>query len=279
MGAVTHHLRTPDGRILRYTIYGPVSGTPVLSHSGSPSTRWKRPDGVAAMEQSGVRVLVPDRPGYGGSTRQPGRSVAAVVADVRLLADAQGWDRFAVIGASGGGPHALACAALLPQRVTRCAVVGGIRPREAGRPDVIEETLRPQLAETARLILERIEAGGPEFPPAPGEAPGPPALDDPAAMARLRATFVDGTDGWVDDSLAFARPWGFSVNAITAPVGIWHGAQDTSVPEIHADWLLAHIPGAQDHPYAGGHLAGAGTYREIYAWLRTLSEGDEKVGA
>lgn len=149
----------PDGRILRYALYGPADGVPLISHSGSPSTRCKRPDAAAAMEQPGLRLLVPGRPGYGGSTRRPGRGVADVVADVRLPADAQGWDRYAVIGASGGGPHALACAALLPDRVTRCAVVGGIRPRE--RPEVTAEALRPQLAGTARVIMERIEAGGP----------------------------------------------------------------------------------------------------------------------
>jgi pimeloyl-ACP methyl ester carboxylesterase len=91
-----------DGRILRYCLYGPADGFPVISHNGTPSTRWRRPDQIEVMHRAGVRVLMPDRPGYGGSTRRPGRSVADVAADVRVLADAQGWDRFAVFGGPGG---------------------------------------------------------------------------------------------------------------------------------------------------------------------------------
>jgi pimeloyl-ACP methyl ester carboxylesterase len=96
---------------------------------------------------------------------------------------------------------------------------------------------------------------------------GPAALDDPEAMARLRATFVDGTDGWADDSLAFARPWGFDPSAITVPVGVWHGTADAAVPASHAEWLLTHIPGAEGHAYTGGHLPGPDLYQEIYEWL------------
>jgi pimeloyl-ACP methyl ester carboxylesterase len=252
-----------DGRSLRYCMYGPVDGFPVISHNGTPSTRWRRPDQIEAMQQSGVRVLMSDRPGYGGSTRQPGRTVADVVRDVRALADAQGWERFAVFGGSGGGPHALACAALLPQRVTRCAVLSGIKPSDAVEP-LDEQDLRSQLEKVAGDIMARIADGGPEMP----GVPGPPARDDPAAMARLRATFVDSYDGWVDDSLAFARSWGFTMPGMV-PVGVWHGTHDENVPSEHAQWLLAHIPGAQGHQYAGGHLPGADTYREIYGWLRS----------
>lgn len=253
-----------DGRTLRYCLYGPADGFPVISHSGSPSTRWKRPDLIDAMQQSGVRVLMPDRPGYGGSTRQPGRTVADVVRDVRVLADAQGWQRFAVLGGSGGGPHALACAALLPQRVIRCAVLSGIKPPDAAEPPD-EQALRSRFEQVARDIMARIADGGPEVP---GVPPGPPARDDPAALARLRATFVDSHDGWVDDTLAFARSWGFTMPGSTVLVGIWRGTHDANVPPEHAQWLLAHIPGAQGHQYTGGHLPGADTYREIYGWLR-----------
>jgi pimeloyl-ACP methyl ester carboxylesterase len=249
---------------IQYCLYGPPDGFPVISHSGTPSTRWKRPEAVQAMHDSGVRVLVPDRPGYGGSPRRAGRTVADVVSDVRALADGQGWERFAVFGGSGGGPHALACAARLPARVTRCAVLSGIRPPESsGPPD--EPALRARLTEIAGGIMATVAAGGPEFP---GDPPDRPAREDPAAMARLRATFVDSHDGWADDQLAFARPWGFSMPDITVPVGIWYGTDDENVPADHADWLLTHIPGAQGHRYAGGHLPGPDVYRDIYTWLR-----------
>ncbi|MEV6521606.1 alpha/beta hydrolase [Longispora sp. NPDC051575] len=253
-----------DGRVVRYRLHGPADGFPVIAHNGTPSTRLRRPDQVEAMRQSGVRVLMPDRPGYGGSTRRPGRTVADVAGDVRVLADAQGWDRFAVFGGSGGGPHALACAALLPERVIRCAVLSGIRPAEDADPPE-ERTLRPRLEQISRDIMDLVAAGGPEMP---GMPPGSPALDDPEAMARLRATFVDGYDGWVDDQIALARPWGFAMPDAAIPVGVWYGTHDENVSGEHARWLLANIPGVRGRQYAGGHLPGPATFREIYGWLR-----------
>jgi pimeloyl-ACP methyl ester carboxylesterase len=265
----TSELTAGDGRVLRYCWYGPADGRPVISHGGSPSSRWKRPSNISSMEQSGLRFLVYDRPGYGGSIRQPGRSVADVVGDVQALADAHGWPRFAIFGGSGGGPHALACAALLADRVTRCAVLSGIKPADPAKPPRDEAELRSRLAQTATDVTARIDAGGPEFP----TEPGPPARTDPDAMARLRATFVDGMDGWVDDSLAFARPWGFDPEKITVPVGIWRGTDDANVPADHAEWLLAHIPTAEGHVYTGGHLPGPDVYGQIYDWLGAEGHG------
>jgi pimeloyl-ACP methyl ester carboxylesterase len=257
---------------------------PAIFESGSPSTRWKRPENVGAIERSGLRALVYDRPGYGGSTRAPGRTVADAVHDVRALADARGWRRFAISGGSGGGPFALACAALLPERVTRCAVVSGIMPPDVSdleRPGLRkgsrlaalgEAALRPYLEETGRDLMAGIEAGGPEFPPdphAPKDAPVPgPALEDPAAMARLRATFVESHDGWVDDDLAFVRPWGFEMESIRVPVGIWYGKQDANVSNTQSEWLLKHIPGAQDHGHGGGHVPNVALSGRIYTWMR-----------
>ncbi|WP_433292932.1 alpha/beta fold hydrolase [Actinoplanes sp. CA-030573] len=298
-------LTLPDGRILRYCLHGPADGAPVIMHGGSPSSRWKRPVQIAGMERGPVRLLIYDRPGYGGSSRQPGRTVADAAADAEALADAHGWARFAVLGGSSGGPHALACAALLPERVTRCAVVSGIKPADpappapassapasstpASPPDLSapasppasstpasppalsaparsapgEAELRARLADRAETILAAIDAGGPEFP----AEPGPPARDDPDAMARIRATFVDGMDGWVDDSLAFARPWGFDPASIAVPTAIWRGTADPNVPADHAEWPLTHIPGAEGHVYEGGHLPGPAVYDDIYRWL------------
>jgi pimeloyl-ACP methyl ester carboxylesterase len=277
-----------DDRVLKYCLYGPPDGTPVVSHNGAPSTRWKRPNLVSAIERSGVRMLVPDRPGYGGSTRRVGRRVADTAADVARLADALGWERFAVHGHSGGGPYALACAARLPDRVTRCAVGAGLAPSHAegvdffGRLDPSrgqafrlalegEEMLRPRMAEAAAGIMATIAAGGPEMLPEPGE-PSPPepmrAIDDPAAMARLRATFADSLDGWIDDQFAAVRPWGFDVAEINTPVGIWHGSRDTRMPRVHSDWLAAHIPTAERFDYDGWHVPPDDVFTEIFTWLR-----------
>lgn len=186
-------------RMLMYAVYGTAGGVPALSFGGTPSTRWKRPEVVATIEASGLRMVMPDRPGYGGSTRQPGRSVASVASDAAALADSLGWDRFAVTGGSGGGPHALACAALLPDRVTRCAVtasnappiVDGPEPTEAEEQAdprrnrtswlAVHGDLRPGLEETARSIMAAVEAGGPEFP-------SPPRSRMPSAGTTWAAT-------------------------------------------------------------------------------------------
>lgn len=277
-----------EDRMLNYCLYGPEDGIPVLSHNGSPSTRWKRPNIVSAIERSGVRMLVHDRPGYGGSTRQVGRRVADAAEDVRKLADALGWERFAVHGHSGGGPYALACAALLPERVTRCAVGAGSAPSHAEGVDFFgrldprrghtfrlalegEDKLRPFMAEGAASIMAKITAGGPEMLSEPGE-PAPPqpgrAIDDPTAMARLRATFADSLDGWIDDQFAAIHPWGFDVAEIATPVGIWHGSHDTRMPRVHSDWLTANIPTAERFDYEGWHVPSDDVFGEILAWLR-----------
>jgi pimeloyl-ACP methyl ester carboxylesterase len=261
----TFELTRADGTILRYCCYGQADGYPVIFHGGSPSSRWKWPSLVEVMRRSALNVLVYDRPGYGGSTRRPGRTVADAVDDTRALADARGWNRFGVFGGSGGGPHALACAARLADRVTRCAVLSGVKPH-AGEPLPDEAAVRARLAEVAGEIMARVEAGGPELP----NEPGPPALDDPEAMARLRATFLDSLDGWVDDSFALAQPWGFDLSSIIVPVGLWRGTGDANVSAEHADYLLAHIATAQAYVYDGGHLPGADVYREIYEWLGSV---------
>lgn len=261
----TYEVTRADGTVLRYCLYGPADGYPVVSHSGSPSSRWKWPALIESMGQSKLRLLVYDRPGYGGSTRRPGRTVADAADDVLTLADSHGWNRFAVFGGSGGAPHALACAALLADRVTRCAVLSGIKPGDPGVPARDERELRSELAEVAAQIMGRIDAGGPELP----TEPGPPARDDPDAMARLRATFTDAMGGWVDDCLAFARPWGFELTMITVPVGIWRGTGDVNVSAEHGEYLLEQIATAQGRVYSGGHVPGADVYDEIFDWLQT----------
>ena len=263
----TSKLTRVDGTVLRYCLYGQADGYPVVSHGGSPSSRWKRPALIQSMRQSELSLLVYGRPGYGGSdppdrmqggrrggrcTRPRRRARLGPVCGLRWLGRRLARAR-------------LRCAALLADRVTRCAVLSGIKPGDPGKPSRDEPAMRSRLAEVAADIMGRIDAGGPELP----TEPGPPALDDPDAMARLRATFIEGMDGWVGDSLAFARRWGLELATITVPVGIWRGTGDANVSAEHADYLLAHIATAQRYVYSGGHLPGPDVYHEIYEWLHT----------
>lgn len=245
-GVPDRRLVLGDGRVVWYRLYGDPAGVPVVFQSGSPGSRWKRPEVARAAERAGVLLAVLDRPGYGGSTRLKGRRVSDVCVDVAALADRHGCERFAVAGGSGGGPHALACAALLQDRVRRCAVSAGIAPPITTGPEPTaneddprrnstswlaargEERLRPSIDAASRSIWAQIEAGGPELPRQPGDLspPGPSALEGPAAMARLRATFLDSHDGWVDDNIAFAAGWGFDLASVDLPVSLWFGRHD-----------------------------------------------------
>ena len=275
----TRELTAPDGRVLRHCGYGPPDGQPVVSLAGTPGTRWERPDVVSAFEQAGLRVVAPERPGYGGATRQPGRSVADVAADVRLIADALGWPRFAVTGFSGGGPHALACAALLAGRITCCAVVASPAPADASGVDFFaeptpgaatdfrlarrgEQALRPYLETRARDAMARLEAD-----PEQASGPGVSAAPDSGRLTRLRAMFLGGLDGWLDDDIALVRPWGFDLARITGPIALWHGARDTRVPRAHTDWLLARLPTARSYQHPGGHDPDDASYRRILGWI------------
>jgi pimeloyl-ACP methyl ester carboxylesterase len=277
----THELTVSSGRVVRYCCYGSQAGLPVVSLAGTPGTRWERPGVVSAMGQQGLRVVVPDRPGYGGSDRQPGRTVADVAADVATVARAQGWAQFAVTGFSGGGPHALACAALLPGRVTCCAAVATPVPPGTPGADIFadtatgeaedfrlalrgEEALRPYLQDRAGNALAQLEAGGPAL------APGEPADADQGRVSRLRAAYL-GLDGWIDDVIALAHPWGFDLDGIDVPVSIWSGATDTRVPRGHADWLLAQLPAAQGYEHPGGHDPSDTSYRSIFGWIAAAS--------
>jgi pimeloyl-ACP methyl ester carboxylesterase len=242
--ATRHDIRLGDGRTLRaYDTGG--SGLAVLWHHGSPQSGAPPVPLVAAAARRGLRILSYARPGYGGSTPQPGRTVAGAAADVAQLADALGVERFAVMGASGGGPHALACAALLPGRVAAAVSVaglapdtdeldwfagmidpGGLRAGRAGR------AARARYAETATFD-ER------SFTPA-----------DHAALAGDWAWLADDAgragvawpDGLIDDDVAFAAPWGFAVTDVDVPLLVVHGGEDRVVPAAHGQWLTRACP-------------------------------------
>jgi pimeloyl-ACP methyl ester carboxylesterase len=281
--------RARDGRLVTFSLYGPAGGRKVLFHYGTPGTRHLASLMTNTVERHGVRLLVLDRPGYGTSSRWPGRRVVDVVTDVRALADGLGWDEFAVWGGSGGGPHALSCAGLLADRVTSCASVVGLAPYGAKgldwfdgmSPGNVEEFSRALEGEGSyRPLVERLAQEAVDAAQA-GEVPATLAselpetdiaalrarMKDPGSLDRILAANRDGVDGWIDDCIAMSKPWGMDPSAIDVPVSIWYGRDDVLSPRNHAEWLLSNIPNAERHELPHGHLLDDGALDAIYSWL------------
>jgi pimeloyl-ACP methyl ester carboxylesterase len=285
--------RSPDGRLVTFSRYGPEGGYQVVFHYGTPGTRHLGPRMTDAVERHGVQLLVLDRPGYGTSTRWADRRIADVATDVEVVADLHGWDRFAVWGGSGGGPHALACAALLPERVERCASVVGPAPYEAEgldwlngmSPGNVEEftlalqgeaAYRPLVERLAREAVESARAGQVSIPeqyelPETDMASLRARLSEPGHLERIVAAHQHGVDGWIDDVIAMTRPWGFDPASVTVPVSIWYGPDDVLCPRPHAEWLLSHVPGAERNELPSGHMLDEDELDAIYGWLLASS--------
>jgi pimeloyl-ACP methyl ester carboxylesterase len=264
-----------DGRDLDVLTVGADDGFPLVVHEGTPSGLVANGKIVRAAEERGLRVVMTARPGYEGSTPQPGRRVADVVGDVAQVLDALGAGQFVSIGFSGGGPHSLACAALLPGRCLAAASVAGVGPYGVegldflagmGPENVEEFTLAVRGSDALTPYLEKESAalgsieGEQIIASLGGLISGADAgvingefADD---LARsLRGAIREGIAGWRDDDLAFAADWGLRLDALAAPVAIWQGDQDMMVPFAHGQWLAAHIPGARVHLEPGaGHL-------------------------
>jgi pimeloyl-ACP methyl ester carboxylesterase len=249
----------------------------LLFHSGTPGNGMPYGWHVDRLAERGMRYVSITRPGYGSSTRLEGRSVADVAADVRTVLDHLGIDRVYVAGWSGGGPHAMATAALLPERVLGTAVIAGVAPYPAegldwlggmGDENVAEFGATLEGGEALRVIVEPQAAAMKAV--TPGEVAAAfgdlidevdrAALDDPALATYIaeldHEAFRVGYWGWFDDDIAFTRPWGFDLGAIPGTVHIWQGAHDRMVPFAHGQWLAAHCGGACPHLDAGqGHLS------------------------
>jgi pimeloyl-ACP methyl ester carboxylesterase len=281
--------RTPDGRTLAIEEDGDPNGRPVLVHGGTPNSRHLYPPAAIDAAARGLRLISYDRPGYGGSTPQPGRTVADCAADVRAICAELGIDRLAMWGISGGGPHVLACAALLPDLVTAAASLASLAPLDAegldwfagmgqGNVDDFQLYLRDPVASRARLESQREDDLAASADDLAGILR---TLLSPADAAVLKDALTEylvysgheglapGSQGWWDDGVAHASPWGFELSAISVPVLLMHGRQDQFVPFGHGQWLAARIPGVEarlfDHD---GHLTLlVNRIGEVHAWL------------
>jgi pimeloyl-ACP methyl ester carboxylesterase len=241
-------LKLKDGRLLQVYSTGDDGAFTLLWHHGSPQTGALLDPLVSAARARGIRLLSYGRPSYGGSSPDGGRSVASAAGDVEQIADALGIGRFAVMGASGGGPHALACAALLPDRVIGAVSVSGLAPfttsfdwyagmRSDGalRAAASGRQAREAFAETDEFDEESFTAA--DWAALEGTWA---SLGEDAVRAGTA-----GPEGLIDDDVAFAGPWGLDVTQIKAPVLIVHGGQDRVVPSSHGDWLMRNCPTAE----------------------------------
>ena len=282
-------VRTPDGRTLAIEEAGDPNGHPVLVHMGTPNSRHLYQPNTIDAAVRGLRLISYDRPGYGGSTPQPGRSVADCAADVRAVCAELGIGRLAMWGESGGGPHVLACAALLPDLVTAVASLASPAPLDAEgldwfagmgelNVDGIQLFLRDPQAARAKLEADREAILATSAAELTGRLQ---TLLSPADAAVLKDALADyliycdheglapSAQGWWDDGVAEASPWGFELSDISVPVLLMHGRQDRFVPFGHGQWLAEHIPGVEarlfDHD---GHLTLlTNRIPEVHAWL------------
>lgn len=282
-------VETADGRTLAVEEAGDPAGLPVLVHNGTPNSRHLYAPNVADAAQRGLRLIGYDRPGYGGSAPQPGRTVADCAADVQAICDSLGITRLAMWGISGGGPHVLACAALLPGLVSAAASLASPAPCDAegldwfdgmGQDNVDDYRLYETDPEASRAKLEKdrevLLAATPDDLMQGWQTLLTPT--DAAALTGEVAGFLTwsmqdglapGGEGWWEDGVAQSAPWGFDLSQISVPVLVMHGRQDRFVPFGHGEWLAAHIPGAQARLLGSdGHVTLL-QHRipEVHAWL------------
>ena len=269
---MTAAVTLPDGRELAYEEYGDPAGFPVLSFHGGLSSRLDAAPAHDAAIAKGVRLVSPDRPGIGRSTFSPGRRLLDWPTDVRHLADGLGLDRFAVMGWSAGGAYAAVCAAKLGERVSAAALLSSAVPLDRygttrgltaedrvlmllarHAPGLCSAVMRVSIvnASNARLLRAVMRA----IPPADRTVLrewGPPDL----ALAFVRESLRQGTDGNVLDYRIFGDPWGFALEEIRVPVQIWEGADDRTGPPGYRDFLARYIRQATVTVVPGeGHLS------------------------
>jgi len=240
------------------------------------------------LRMQGIKLISYDRPGYGDSDRHAGRRVVDAAADVAAIADELGIERFSVVGRSGGGPHALACAAKLGHRIDRVAALVSVAPFDAtdldwyggmtdsnveeySRADIDEEAVYRELSRLAERIQEDPEELVRKLRPELSRYDGR-IVNDVAMRRMLVATYREalkaGPWGWIDDVLSFRKNWGFELGEVKTPTLLWHGEDDRFSPPDHTRWLAERIPNHQlELEPAGGHFQAMEVLPAVLSWL------------
>jgi pimeloyl-ACP methyl ester carboxylesterase len=270
-------VRLPDGRRLGYAEYGDPSGKPVLHFHGTPDSRLEGtlPDVAETAARLGVRLILPDRPGIGLSDFKPGRTILDWPADVLALADALQLERFAVVGVSGGGPYAAACAFKIPQLLVRVGILSGVAPPNMpGALDLLDKTSDGQAVRLGskspwllRLVLaytvfqfrrdpyKLVAQTSSELSPSDQAVLAVPAVAE-TVVRMTGGAFQKGARGAAWDFTLFSRPWGFNLGDIRLPVFLWHGEDDWICPVEMGRYMAQGIPGCQATYYPGeGHFS------------------------
>lgn len=279
-----------DGRTLAYAEYGDPKGTPVFFFHGTPGSRlFHPPDDVTT--RLGVRLICTDRPGYGDSTFQPNRVLLDWGTDIAQLADHLGFDKFAVVGHSGGGPHTLACAYALPERVKAAAVIAGAGPVDApGATEdinwlywfgfkfgqyipwsvwrsIIEQVFR----EIAKDPSKSIDRDNKTRPSVDTEILDIPEIRELCVQSDMEA-YRHGLLAFAWDARLLTRPWGFQLDEIKVPVHFWHGTLDNSTTMAMASYMVDKIPDGKLTVCDGeGHMLLIPRWEEILTALKQMS--------
>jgi pimeloyl-ACP methyl ester carboxylesterase len=273
-GAGSRQITLRDGRLLAYAEYGDPQGRPLLYFHGFPSSRLEAALTDEAAAGLGIRVIAPDRPGIGLSDFQPGRLIGDWPADVTELADALGLGRFAVLGVSGGGPYALACAAKIPERLTAVGIVGGLGPLDkAGATRGMSLLSRfflqlfrraPGAGRTCFALAALIARHSPDrlFALFTANVPAPDreVLARPEVrnifLASLGEAVRSGSQGGARELYLYTRPWGFDLACIRVTVDLWHGRLDATVPVALGEYLARILPDRRSRLLDGeGHFS------------------------
>jgi pimeloyl-ACP methyl ester carboxylesterase len=286
-GVATRLIKAPDGRTVAAHDSGDPHGTPVFLLHGTPGSRYGPAPRGSVLYRLGVHLIAFDRPGYGDSDRRPGRRVVDGAEDVAAVADAWGLDHFAVVGRSGGAPHALACAARLGERVTRTAALVSLAPKDAADLDwytgMSESNVQAYTTaeQKPHLVGPSLDARSRDIREDPRRLIANlrrelthsdlRVVRDSGVRRMLERNYEEGlrhnAGGWIDDTLALSMRWGFDPADIDGQVLLWHGEDDVFSPVEHTRWLAQQIPHAQVRIEPGAaHFAALSILPAVLAW-------------